>query len=125
MSSFESQVAFLRAALDFLPRNEVDIYIPCAGLLGPPTQIAPAPPSELANLSAPPADLPGRLIGVNLTGVFLGTMLVARYGLGLHNNPKPEPPKSIVLIACKYTPKPVSGCPGYPPLVYPDTVFGG
>jgi 5'-hydroxyaverantin dehydrogenase len=50
-------------------------------------------------LTAPPADLAGRLIGVNLTGVFMGTLLVARYGLGLHNNLKPEPTKSIVLIA--------------------------
>ena len=99
VSSFASQVAFLRTALDFLPRNEIDIFVPCAGVLGPPTQVSPAPPSELANLGIPPDDLSGRLIGINLTGVFIGTLLVARYGLGLHKTPKPEPAKSIVLVS--------------------------
>jgi 5'-hydroxyaverantin dehydrogenase len=99
VSSFESQVAMLQTALDFFPRNEVDIFVPCAGVLGAPTQVAPADPGELANLKTPPQDLDGRIIGVNLVGVFVGTLLVARYGLGLHKNPKPEPTKSIVLIA--------------------------
>lgn len=99
VSSFESQVAFLRTALDFFPRHEVDIFVPCAGLLGMPTQVSPADPSELANLKEPSADLTGRIISVNLTAVFVGTLLVARYGMGLHSNPKPEPTKSIVLIA--------------------------
>ena len=99
VSSFESQVAFLQAALAFFPRNEVDIFVPCAGILGAPTQVAPADPSELASLRQPSADLSGRIIGVNLTAVFVGTLLVARYGMGLHSNPKPEPTKAIVLIA--------------------------
>jgi 5'-hydroxyaverantin dehydrogenase len=89
----------LRQALEFFPRNEVDIFVPCAGVLGAPTNVAPADPSELANLTSPPADMNGRIISVNLTGVFNGVMLVARYGFGLHKNPKPEPTKSVVLIA--------------------------
>lgn len=99
VTSFESQVSLLRAALDFFPRNEVDVFVPCAGILPAPTQVAPADPSELANLKTAPADLTGRAISVNLSAVYIGVLLVARYGLGLHKNPKAEPSKSIVLIA--------------------------
>lgn len=101
VTSFESQVALLRGSLDFLPRNEIDIYVPCAGILNLPTQVAPEDPSALANLKAPPPDLTGAVIDVNLKGVWIGTMLVARYGMGLHRAQEggPKPPKSIVLIA--------------------------
>ena len=64
-----------------------------------PTQIAPQDPARLADLTKPPADLSGSVINVNLTGVLVGTLLVTRYGMGLHQNAEPEPSKSIVLIA--------------------------
>ena len=101
VTSFDSQVALLREALDFFPRNEVDIYVPGAGILNMPTQVAPEDPAALANLKKPPQDLSASVINVNLSGVFVGTMLVARYGMGLHKAPEggPKPTKSIVLIA--------------------------
>jgi NAD(P)-dependent dehydrogenase (short-subunit alcohol dehydrogenase family) len=48
-----------------------------------------------------------RVISINLAAVFVGVMLVARYGMGLHksaangdsNGHKATPTKSIVLIA--------------------------
>lgn len=91
----------VRQAVDFLPRNEIDIFVPCAGILPPPTQIAPADPSQLANLKDVPADLGTKAIKVNLEGVYVGTILVARYGMGLHKAPEggPKPTKAIVLIA--------------------------
>lgn len=74
--------------------------MPCAGILPPPTQVAPADPAELANLTSP-GDLATNAIKVNLQGVYVGTLLVARYGMGLHKAPEggPKPTKSIVLIA--------------------------
>lgn len=101
MASFESQVAFLREALDFFPRNEVDIYVPGAGILPLPTNIAPEDPAGLANLKKPPQDLTASCINVNLSGVWIGTMLTARYGMGLHKaqDGGSGPTKSIVLIA--------------------------
>ena len=90
----------LRSALDFLPRNEIDIFVPCAGILNAPTQISPADPAELASLTTPPADLTANVIKVNLQGTYIGTLLVARYGMGLHKAGEggPKPTKSIVLI---------------------------
>ena len=66
-----------------------------------PTQIAPEDPAGLADLKKAPADLSAKAIDVNLSGVWVGTMLVARYGMGLHKAPEggPKPTKSIVLIA--------------------------
>lgn len=98
VSSFESQAAMLREALAFFPRNEVDIFVPSAGILNAPTQISPADPAELATLTAPPEDMKANVIKVNLQGTFVGTLLVARYGMGLHKTPNPTPTKSIVLI---------------------------
>ena len=101
MTSFDSQVALLQEALDFFPRNEVDIFVPSAGILNLPTQIAPQDPAGLADLKKPPPDLSASVINVNLSGVWIGTMLMARYGMGLHKAPEggPKPAKSIVLIA--------------------------
>lgn len=101
VTSFESQVGLLREALDFFPRNEVDIYVPGAGILPLPTQVAPEDPVGLANLRSPPKDLSASCINVNLAGVYVGTLLVSRYGMGLHKAPEggPKPTKSIVLIA--------------------------
>ena len=101
VTSFESQVALIRQALDFFPRNEIDIFVPNAGILNLPTKIDPQDPAGLADLKTPPQDLSARVINVNLSGVFVGTMLVARYGMGLHKAPDggPKPTKSIVLIA--------------------------
>lgn len=101
MTSFESQVKLLREALDFFPRGEVDIYVPNAGILPAPTQVAPQDPASLADLKTPPPDLAANAIKVNLAGVWTGTMLTARYGMGLHKAPEggPRPTKSIVLIA--------------------------
>lgn len=98
MTNFESQVNFLREALAFFPRNEVDIYVPNAGVLPPATQIAPADPSELANLTSPPPDLLGKAIDVNLKGVYIGTILVTRYGMGLHKGPGTGRTKTVILI---------------------------
>lgn len=91
----------VREALDFFPRNEIDIFVPNAGVLNLPTQINPQDPAGLADLKTPPEDLSGRVINVNLIGVFVGTLLVARYGMGLHKASEggPNPTKSIVLIA--------------------------
>lgn len=93
-------MALLREALDFF-NGEVDIYVPCAGILPLPTQVAPEDPAGLADLKKPPPDLSAKCIDVNLSGVYVGTLLVARYGMGLHKAPEggPKPPKSIVLIA--------------------------
>jgi 5'-hydroxyaverantin dehydrogenase len=88
----------IREALDFFPRHEIDIFIPNAGILSPPTQVAPQDPAGLADLTDPPPDLQTNVINVNLRGVFIGTMLVARYGMGLHKGPA-DGSKSIVLIA--------------------------
>lgn len=101
VTSFKSQVALLRDALAFFPRNEIDIYVPNAGILSAPTQIAPQDPAGLADLETPPADLSGSVINVNLSGVYVGTMLVARYGMGLHRASEngAKPAKTIVLIA--------------------------
>lgn len=101
VTSFDSQVALLREALDFFPRNEIDIFVPSAGILNLPTQVAPQDPAGLADLKSPPPDLSANVINVNLSGVFVGTMLVARYGMGLHKTQEggPKPTKSIVLIA--------------------------
>ena len=102
MTSFESQVALLREALGFFPRNEIDIFVPSAGILNLPTQIAPQDPAGLADLKTPPPDLSANVINVNLSGVFVGTLLIARYGMGLHKvteHGHPKPAKSIVLIA--------------------------
>jgi 5'-hydroxyaverantin dehydrogenase len=94
-------VSLLRQALEFLPRNEIDIYVPAAGILSLPTEVAPQDPAGLADLKTPPKDLSAQVINVNLSGVYVGTMLVARYGMGLHKSPEggPKPTKSIVLIA--------------------------
>jgi 5'-hydroxyaverantin dehydrogenase len=94
-------VSLLRQALEFLPRNEIDIYVPAAGILSLPTEVAPQDPAGLADLKNPPKDLSAQVINVNLSGVYVGTMLVARYGMGLHKAPEggPKPTKSIVLIA--------------------------
>ena len=101
VTSFDSQVAFLREALEFFPRNEVDIYVPGAGILPLPTNIAPEDPTGLTDLKKPPQDLSASCINVNLSGVWVGTMMVARYGMGLHKAQEggPKPTKSIVLIA--------------------------
>lgn len=66
-----------------------------------PTQVEPQDPAGLADLKKPPLDLSAKVIDVNLSGVYVGTMLVARYGMGLHKAPEGghKPPKSIVLIA--------------------------
>ena len=101
VTSFQSQVTLIREALDFFPRNEIDIFVPNAGILNLPTQVDPQDPAGLADLTTPPPDLANRVINVNLSGVWVGTMLVARYGMGLHKAPEggPKPTKSIVLIA--------------------------
>ena len=102
VTSFDSQVALLRGALEFFPRNEIDIYVPAAGILSLPTQVDPQDPAGLADLKSPPKDLSASVINVNLSGVYVGTMLVARYGMGLHKQQAdggPKPTKSIVLIA--------------------------
>lgn len=88
----------LREALAFFPRNEVDIFIPNAGVLPAPTAIAPQDPAELANLTGPPPDLLMRGIDVNLKAVYLGTLLVTRYGMGLHKGPSTDGTKAVVLI---------------------------
>ena len=98
MTSFESQVNFLRTALAFFPRNEVDIFIPNAGVLPPATQISPQDPAELVNLSSPPADLLTKAIDINLKAVYVGTLLVTRYGMGLHKGPSADRPKTVILI---------------------------
>lgn len=99
MTNFQSQVNFLREALSFFPNNEVDIYVPNAGLLPLPTQIAPADPAELANLTSPPPDLLTKAIDINLKAVYVGTMLVTRYGMGLHKGPSSSGrTKTVVLI---------------------------
>lgn len=67
-------------------------------MLPPATQIAPQDPAELANLSSPPADLLTKAIDVNLRAVYVGTMLVTRYGMGLHKGPSTSRTKSVVLI---------------------------
>lgn len=91
----------IREALDFFPRNEIDIFVPNAGILEHPTQINPQDPAGLADLKSPPPDLATRILKVNLLGVYIGTILVARYGMGLHKATEggPKPTKSIVLIA--------------------------
>ena len=101
VTSFDSQVSLLREALSFFPRSEIDIFVPSAGILNMPTQISPQDPAGLADLKSPPQDLAAKVINVNLSGVFVGTLLVARYGMGLHKAAEggPKPPKSIVLIA--------------------------
>lgn len=99
VSKFESQVNMLRQALEFFPRNEVDCFIPCAGVLEHPTQINPQDPAGLADLTSPPADMKSRIISINLAAVFTGVLLVSRYGMGLHKADKSGPAKSIVLIA--------------------------
>ncbi|KAF7846000.1 hypothetical protein BT93_L5644 [Corymbia citriodora subsp. variegata] len=104
VTSFESQVNLVRQSLEFFPRNEIDIFVPCAGILNYPTQINPQDPAALADLKTPPEDLTGRVISVNLAGVWIGTMLVARYGMGLHKAAESSgktsaPTKTIVLIA--------------------------
>jgi 5'-hydroxyaverantin dehydrogenase len=98
---FESLVSLIREALNFFPRNEIDIFVPSAGVLGMPTQINPEDPSGLAEMKTPPPDMSSRIINTNLSGLFTGTMLVARYGMGLHKagEGRPKPTKSIVLIA--------------------------
>ena len=75
--------------------------MPGAGILPLPTQVAPEDPAGLANLKTPPKDLSASAINVNLSGVYVGTLLTARYGMGLHKAPEggPKPTKSIVLIA--------------------------
>lgn len=86
----------------FFPRNEIDIYVPAAGILSLPTQVDPQDPAGLADLKSPPKDLSASVINVNLSGVYVGTMLVARYGMGLHNAKEgggSKLTKSIVLIA--------------------------
>lgn len=98
MTSVTAQAKLLQQALEFFPRNEIDIYVPNAGILGPPLAIAPADPSELANLTTVPADLASPVITVNLQGVYVGTMLALRYGMGLHKSGAATSPKSIVLI---------------------------
>ena len=101
VTAFESQVSMIKEALNFFPRNEIDVFVPCAGILEAPTQISPQDPAGLSDLTKPPPDISSRIINVNLAGVFTGVMLVARYGMGLHKAPEggPKPPKSIVLIA--------------------------
>lgn len=99
VGSFESQVSLLREALEFFPRNEIDVFVPCAGILEHPTQINPQDPAGLADLKSPPADMASRIININLAAVFRGVMLVSRYGMGLHKDSRSGPPKSIVLIA--------------------------
>ena len=63
--------------------------------------MAPEDPAGLADLKSPPKDLSASVINVNLAGVYVGTMLVARYGMRMHKAPEggPKPTKSIVLIA--------------------------
>lgn len=101
VTSFESQVVLLREALDFFPRNEVDVFVPAAGILHLPTQIAPEDPSALADLKKPTKDLAASIINVNLAGVYTGVMLVSRYGMGLHKTQEngAKASKSIILIA--------------------------
>lgn len=101
ITSFDSQVLMVKEALDFFPRNEIDIFMPNAGILEHPTQIDPQDPADLAKLTKAPADISGRIIDINLKGVFAGVMLVARYGMGLHKAPEggPRPPKAIILTA--------------------------
>lgn len=82
----------------FFPRNEIDIFVPNAGILPPPTQILPQDPAELANLTSPPPDLLTKAIDINLKAVYVGTMLVLRYGMGLHKGPSTGRSKSVVLI---------------------------
>lgn len=91
----------VREALDFFPRNEIDIFMPNAGILEYPTQINPQDPATLTDLTKPPPDISSKIININLAGVFSGVMLVARYGMGLHKAPEggPKPPKAIVLTA--------------------------
>lgn len=98
VTNFQSQVNFLQEALAFFPRNEVDIYIPNAGVLPPATEVKPADPSELASLTSPPTDLLGRAIDVNLKAVYVGTILVTRYGMGLHKGPSSGRTKAVILI---------------------------
>lgn len=98
VTSLEAQVQLLQAALAFFPRNEVDIYVPNAGILGPPLAIAPADPAELASLKTIPTDLATPVITVNLQAVYVGAMLTLRYGMGLHKSETATAPKSIVLI---------------------------
>ena len=99
VTSLEAQVQLLQTALAFFPRNEVDIYVPNAGILGPPLAIAPADPAELSNLKTVPADLAAPVITVNLQAVYVGAMLTLRYGMGLHKSGAAATvPKSIVLI---------------------------
>lgn len=100
MTSFDSQVALLRGALEFFPRGEIDIFVPAAGIISMPTQVAPQDPAGLADLKTPPSDLAANVINVNLSGVYVGTLLVARYGMGLHKPREGDSrSKSIVLIA--------------------------
>ena len=100
VTSFDSQVSMVRSALDFFPRNEIDLFVPNAGLLNAPTQIGPQDPASLADLKTPTQDLSLRVLEVNLLGVFQGVLLVLRYGMGLHKAVQggSKPAKSVVLI---------------------------
>ncbi|PIA94301.1 5'-hydroxyaverantin dehydrogenase [Cercospora beticola] len=98
VTSVEAQVKLLQEALAFFPRNEVDIYVPNAGILGPPLAIAPADPAGLSSLTSVPQDLAAPVITVNLHAVYVGAMLTLRYGMGLHKSGTAPSPKSIVLL---------------------------
>ena len=110
----------VQEAVALFPSGEIDIFIPCAGIANDRNIIAPEDPANLANLKSPGLDMQGKVIAVNLTGVFIGTMLVTRYGMGLHkpDAAKRRPTKAVILIAS------IAGYSGGPPAEYVASKFG-
>ena len=69
-------MALLRKALDFFARNEVDVYIPAAGISSKAMQVQPQDPAGLADLTEPPRDLSNKILDVNVAAVYTGVLLV-------------------------------------------------
>ena len=108
VSSWSSQVAMFAAALRFLPSEQIDIVIACAGTAGHMWDNSPVSPSSLMealkNGSEPPAP-ESTCFDVGLIGSYYTVQLAVKYGMGLHALPKGSGgqvngkcPKSIVLF---------------------------